>query len=104
MAPCRWRRSIEASLNHSPWASSLSACSPPPGCSWLSARSDVSTTPARNLLPLPFECRNPLVDRCSAIALREPRDSEEIVQLPIRQLRQQIAEEGAAVFADRRRV
>ena len=29
---CRWRISIEVSPNHSPSASSLSACSPRPGC------------------------------------------------------------------------
>ena len=38
---CRWRVSIEASLNHSLSDSFLSACSPPPGCLWLSARYDV---------------------------------------------------------------
>jgi len=42
MRTCRWRVSIEASLNHSPLASSLSACSPPPGCLWLSAGYDVT--------------------------------------------------------------
>ena len=42
MGTCRWRVSIEASPNHSPSASSRSACSPPPGCLWLSAGYDVT--------------------------------------------------------------
>ena len=42
MGTCQWRVSIEASLNHSPSDSFLSACSPPPGCLWLSARCDVT--------------------------------------------------------------
>jgi hypothetical protein len=52
----------------------------------------VGTTPRRNFLPLTFEGRNPIVDRRAAIPLRKPRDGEEIVQLPIRQLREEVGE------------
>jgi hypothetical protein len=61
LGTCQWRVSIEASLNHSLSDSFLSACSPPPGCLWLSARYDV-----RRLLEQRTQKRN------RAVVARQP--------------------------------
>ena len=84
MGTCRWRVSIEASLNHSPSASSLSACSSPPGRLRLSAGYDVTRLLGRRRMAeagdrhhLPAALRAPPQWRCrgcSGVACYPPRD------------------------------